>query len=469
MTAPAETAGGWRHSLRFRLIVASIVVEVAMLAVMIGNNIRQAGAALDQVTATRLSEISETFSIALAPALAARDYASLDSLVQRLVSLPDLTYLRVHDPQDKLLAKAEQQGTTSLDAADIQHGSSTVEIFGQPYGTLRYGLSVAQVRQVKKDLLFQGLVIALIEVTLTMAALSSIAILLTRRLENLTHASRRFAAGDFTTLADGGGTDEVATLAAAFNTMGAAVRRQIRQLEDNADRLGRSSDEWKRLAEITAHHLQEPIRQLVSFSQLALRGADQDNLPPQSRQNLECVIDGAIRLKRLLRDLQTYVAIDLDPVASGEEVDLGQCAQAALDGLQERLGACHAQVRVDPLPRLVGNADQLTMVFTHLIGNAVEHREPDAVLSVVVGTRQDDGDHVTILVTDNGPGIPPAFRKRMFLLFERLDVQGPGTGIGLALVRRVVEAHGGRVWIEAPLSGQGATIALRLPLVSRPG
>lgn len=469
MTALAETAGGWRHSLRFRLIVASIVVEVVMLAVMIGNNIRQAGAALDQVTATRLSEISETFSIALAPALAARDYASLDSLVQRLVSLPDLTYLQVYDPQAKLLARAEQAGTTPLDAADIQHGTSPVEIFGQSYGTINYGLSVAQVRQVKKDLLFQGLAIALIEVTLTVAALSSIAILLTRRLENLTHASRRFAAGDFTTFADGGGTDEVATLAAAFNAMGAAVRRQIRQLEDNADRLGRSSDEWKRLAEITAHHLQEPIRQLVSFSQLALRGADQDSLSPQSRQNLACVIDGAVRLKRLLRDLQTYVAIDLDPVASGARVDLRQCAQAALDRLQERLAACHAQVRVEPLPMLVGNGDQLTMVFTHLIGNAVEHGKPDTVPSVVVSTRQDGADHVTVLVSDNGPGIPPAFQQRMFLLFERLDTQGPGTGIGLALVRRVVEAHGGRVWIEPAPSDQGTTIAMRLPLVSRPG
>lgn len=438
-----------------------------MLAVMIGNNMRQAGAALDQVTATRLSEIAETFSIALAPALAARDYASLDSLVQRLVALPDLAYLQVSDPQGKLLARAEQPGAAPLDTADIQHGNSQVEIFGQTYGTIRYGLSVAQVRQVKRNLLFQGVVIAVIEVTLTVAALSSIAFLLTRRLEHLTQTSQRFAAGDFTTQADDRGSDEVATLAAAFNSMGAAVRRQIRQLEDHADRLERSSAEWKRLAEITAHHLQEPIRQLVSFSQLALRGIDLDSLPAQTRQNLEYVIAGAIRLKQLLRDLRTYVAIDLDPITTGENIDLRLCVETALDGLRERLEACQAQVRVESLPKMVGNGEQLTLVFTHLIGNAIEHRNPDTPPVVTISTTADDQDHVTILVTDNGPGIPAAFQQRMFLLFERLDVHGSGTGIGLAVVRRVVEAHGGRVWIDSPLPGQGTTFALRLPVMPR--
>ncbi|MBI3444725.1 MAG: HAMP domain-containing protein [Magnetospirillum sp.] len=457
-----ESTGNFRRSLRFRLITASVIVEIVMLALMIGNNIRQSGEHLSGLTRSRMNEIAETVSISLAPALAARDYASLQSLVDRLVALPDLSYLEVRDRDSRIIASARQSSAVLVPSPDndVQDAESDIEMYGQHYGSLRYGLSLAELRKAKHDLLIQGLVIALAEIFLTVAALSSIAILLTRRLENLTRASVRFAAGNYETVVGIRGNDEVAALSAAFNTMGSAVREQFQRLEENAVVLHRANGELSRLAEITAHHLQEPVRQMVSYSQMLQKASD-PALTPETQHYLSYIINGAKRMKRLLVDLQAYVAVDINPTSGGRIVNLATCAENAWNKVHQRANDCAAEITLGPLPRVIGNAGQLTSVFLHLFDNALEHHDPQRPPRISVSVTHAEHSEI-ISIRDNGLGIDPAYFTRVFVLFERLDAGGTGTGIGLAMVNKIVESHGGHVWIESN-SPHGTSVNFALP------
>ncbi|OAN44670.1 hypothetical protein A6A04_07515 [Paramagnetospirillum marisnigri] len=462
-----EGTNTFRNSLRFKLIVGSVIVEMCMLALMIGNNLRQSSLHLNGLTRARTVEMAETFSIALAPPLAAQDYASLRSLTDRLAALPDVTYLAVVDrgghtltASGQLPASLPEPSSWVGDDANVFHARTDLELYGQVYGRLHYGLSLEALRSAEKSLLRQGILIALAEIFLTVLALSSITVLLTQRLENLTRASVRLAAGDYDTVVGIKGNDEVAALSAAFNAMSVAVREQFQRLDDSAVILRRSNSELSRMAEVMAHHLQEPLRRVVSYAQL-LERRHQHDLDAESREFIGYVVDGAIRMKRLLIDLQAYVAVDLNPRAGGGLADLGLCASQAVAELRQRLDAASARIEIGPLPSVRGNAEQLTSIFLHLIDNAIEHARPGHPPEITVTASRTNGSHV-IAVRDNGPGIPVIYQKQVFGLFERLEVEAAGTGIGLAMVRKIVECHGGHAWIENNIP-HGTAVCFTIP------
>ncbi|MGE5505235.1 MAG: sensor histidine kinase [Actinomycetota bacterium] len=458
-----QTTDTFRNSLRFRLIVASVIIELLMLALMIGNNLRQADRHLTALTQARIDELAETFSVAVGPVLAARDHASLRSLVDRLVALPDVTYLEVHDRDGRTLVAA---GETAHGGDDmVRHAEVKVDLYGQVYGFLHYGLSLAALQRARHELLVQGIVIAAAEIFLTVAALSVVAVLLTRKLENLTRASVRFAAGDYATVVGIKGNDEVAALSAAFNAMSAAVREQFKRLEDNAVVLRRSNAELSRMADISAHHLQEPVRRLISYSQLLeLRAGGA--LSSEAADCVATIVADARRLKRLLVDLQAYASLDIDPTAAGTRVDLGRCAADAVVRLRALIEECGGEITVKALPSVVGNPVQLTALFLHLFENALDHRSPERPPHIVVSASRTDHSEM-VAVRDNGPGIPPDYRDQVFDLFTRLDSQSGGTGIGLAMVKKIVESHGGHVWIE-PNRPAGTSVNFVLPAPDRP-
>ncbi|RAU20054.1 hypothetical protein CU669_20475 [Paramagnetospirillum kuznetsovii] len=458
----------FRNSLRFRLIVGSVLVEVVMLAVMIGNTLRQADLHMGELTRARSKEMAETFSVALAPPLAAQDLASLRSLVDRLASLPDVTYLTVTDRQGRPLSAAghqpeilpEPDQEPKSDAGQL-HARADLELFGQIYGRVNFGLSLEALRRAEDSLLRQGLAIAVAEILLSVLALFSITLILTQRLDLLTRASVRLAAGDYEAVVGSKGNDEVAMLSAAFNAMSQAVREQFRRLDDNAVVLRRSNAELSRMAEVMAHHLQEPLRRVVSYAQLLERRLG-ERQEPDVRDCLGFIVDGALRMRRLLSDLQAYLAVDIDPRAHGRMVNLEQCAQQAVAKLMPVCNKMGGWVDVGPLPSMVGNGNQLRAVFQHLIENALEHAGPDERPLIRISATRADGHHV-VSVSDNGPGIPAEYHKRVFSLFERLEADTQGTGVGLAMVRKIVESHGGTAWAEDN-HPTGLTICFSLPM-----
>ncbi|CAA7614099.1 ATP-binding protein [Magnetospirillum sp. UT-4] len=463
-----DRSDSFRKSLRFRLIVASVVVEVVMLALLIGNSMRQANLHLGAMTQARVAEMAETLGIALGPPLAARDHASLRSLVDGLVTLPDIAYLAVTDRDGRTLAGAgalpsplppPDSSVVATEAA-VHDAVAPIVLYGQTYGDLHYGLSLEALRRAKRDVLIQGVAIAAAEILLSIAALASLTLLLTRRLENLTRASVRLAAGDYGTEVPIRGNDEIAALSAAFNAMADAVRSQVVRLEDNAVVLRRSNEELRKMAEVTAHHLQEPLRRVVSYSQLLKRRYGEE-LDADARDFIDYVVEGAVGMKRQLIDLQAYVAIDIEPVTAGSVADLGECVRLACTTLRKPIETAGAAIEIGDLPRVPGDARQMALLFEQIIGNSLTHGVEGRAPRITVNAARSNGTYV-LCVADNGTGIPPEYHKQVFELFERLDVDARGTGIGLAMVRKIVERHGGHAWIEtAPTGGAVVCFTLR--------
>lgn len=456
-----------RRSLRFRLIAACVLIEVMMLSLIVGNSVRLVQHHLVTQAQGRVGNMEETFSVALAAPLAARDHAVLRSLIQRLSGLDGVVYLVLEDEQGIHVGEVgtvpsplPEPDPSFTDASPVYHGRLGIELYDQPLGRLHYGLSTAFLSAAKNELLIQGVAIATLEIFFSTFALITVGLLLTARLEALTDASLRVAAGDLRTLVEVRGNDEVAALAQAFNTMATAVSDKVEQLEASGATLRASNAELQRLAEVTAHHLQEPVRGLVNYAQLLERQAG-EKLAGEPRDYLAVIVADAKRARNLLCDLQSYVAIDMSPLPADAVIDLGHCARDACDNLADKLKAAGGHVSIEDLPAAHGDAEQITTVLRLLMENAIDHRgEQPPAIRVHASV---DAGRVVVSVTDNGPGVPREFRERVFELFETLGGQGGGTGFGLAAARKIVRRHHGNVWITPAGTGGGLTVNFTLP------
>jgi signal transduction histidine kinase len=226
--------------------------------------------------------------------------------------------------------------------------------------------------------------------------------------------------------------------------------------------LERSNKELEQFAYISSHDLQEPLRQVQAFVQL-LRNRYQGKLDDKADQYIQFASDGAARMGDLVRGLLDYSRVGNQdqpcPPASCR-----QALETALANLQTSIGEAQARVTHDELPTVTVEPTQLTQLFQNLIGNAVKFRRTGVPPEIHVGARQEDS-HWLLWVKDNGIGIKPEYQEKVFQIFQRLHTREkyPGTGIGLAICKKIVEHHGGRLWIESQI-GQGSTFYFSLPL-----
>lgn len=220
--------------------------------------------------------------------------------------------------------------------------------------------------------------------------------------------------------------------------------------------------ELNRFLDILAHHLQEPVRHQVIYSQLLRRSVPQP-LNRTAQMSLDEIIEGAGRLRAMLRDVLLYLATH-QTLPPSEPCSAEAAFDAALREVSEHVETIKAEVSRGPLPPVWVCPNRLSDVFRAILENAIEYRSPQRPLRVRV-TAEPAGTHAIFAIRDNGIGIPSEFRERVFEVFERLhaDQDRPGTGIGLALVRRVAEQAKGRAWIEDGEDG-GARICFSLPL-----
>ena len=245
--------------------------------------------------------------------------------------------------------------------------------------------------------------------------------------------------------------------------------REIRELNAGLERrvaertaeLTAKNRELEAFVHSIAHDLRAPLRAIDGFSGL-LEEEHASRLGDEGRRLLARVRGGAQRMDRLLRDLVEYARAG-DAGLRHESVDLGELARSAFEDVvpEDARGSC--RFVVGDLPKVDGDATQLRVVFRHLLANAVKYTSARAERRVEVRGRV-EGEDVVCEVVDDGVGFDPAHAGRLFRVFERLHAGegGEGTGIGLAIVRRIVERHGGRVRAEGR-PGQGATFAFSLP------
>ncbi len=231
------------------------------------------------------------------------------------------------------------------------------------------------------------------------------------------------------------------------------------------DALQRSHSEMRRFAEILAHHLQEPVQRQLRYTQ-KLDHDLANAISPASRELLHFIVDGGQRLRELLRAVQLYLAIgNLPPPAELCPAQLG--LDDACRRLSDRIREVGAVVETQVLPEVSITRERLTDLFSILLDNALEYRAPDRPPRIRVnGASAKDG--VEISVSDNGIGIESQYAEKIFGVFERLHTrqEHPGTGIGLALARKIVEGAGGTIKVESRL-GEGSTFHIRIPTETR--
>ncbi|KIL99689.1 Phytochrome two-component sensor histidine kinase Cyanobacterial phytochrome B [Paramagnetospirillum magnetotacticum MS-1] len=243
--------------------------------------------------------------------------------------------------------------------------------------------------------------------------------------------------------------------------------RAEQSLRDKADELERSNTELEQFAYVASHDLREPLRMVSSYVDLLARRYN-DKLDDDAREFIAFAKDGATRMDRLILELLEYSRIGrvTRPMLP---VSLGGVVERALRALAPKIEECGAEFATPPevLPTVLGDAEELMRLFQNLIGNAIKYRDPERkpVISIEA---ENTGKEWILTVIDNGIGIEPKYFERVFLIFQRLHRRGEyeGTGIGLAVCKKIVEHHGGRIWVEST-PGQGSRFSVTLPPIGQ--
>ncbi|MCW2878552.1 MAG: Bacteriophytochrome (light-regulated signal transduction histidine kinase)-like protein [Sphaerisporangium sp.] len=292
-----------------------------------------------------------------------------------------------------------------------------------------------------------------------------------RPISRLTQQVRAVALGDFDRTLQVDRPAELAELSGHVDAMRDRIVREWRRtadaerlLSDQTVELRRSNAELEQFAYVASHDLQEPLRKVASFTQM-LEQRYGHELDDRAKQYIAFAVDGAKRMQLLINDL-----LDLSRVGrvGGEKAptDVEKVLDTATGNLAAQIEDTDAVVTHDELPAVYGNRVLLTQLFQNLIGNALKFRSDEPPRAHISATEQ--GDMWEFACADNGIGVDSKYADRIFLIFQRLHARDvyPGTGIGLALCRKIVEYHGGKIWLEDPDPGRsGTTFRFTLPAI----
>jgi signal transduction histidine kinase len=284
---------------------------------------------------------------------------------------------------------------------------------------------------------------------------------LARPLTEMSRAAGEIASGNLDHRLTLDSPDELGDLARALNRMAADLRTHQEALRAERADLAAKNAELERFAYTVSHDLKSPLVTIRGFAGLA--GTDLvAGRPERVRQDLGRIVAAADKMHRLLEDLLELSRIGR-VVHPPEDVPLGELAREAVELVRGQLGPSAVAVDIAPdLPVVRADRRRLLEVLQNLVENAAKFTGHEPAPQIEIGVRK-DGDERVFFVRDNGRGIEARFLERVFDLFEKLDPAVEGTGVGLALVRRIVEAHGGRTWAESAGPGHGATFCFTLP------
>jgi light-regulated signal transduction histidine kinase (bacteriophytochrome) len=258
--------------------------------------------------------------------------------------------------------------------------------------------------------------------------------------------------------------DDVDTMRQRIVTELSSLREAHDQLDEQARELARSNAELEQFAYVASHDLQEPLRKVASFCQL-IEQRYEDQLDDRGKQYIAFAVDGAKRMQQLINDLLAFSRVGRSageqPVVAGDDV-----LRQALAILSESIDETGARIEAGPLPSVRAEPALLAAVFQNLIGNALKFHGADGSPHVEISAERSDGEWV-FTCADDGIGIEPEYAERIFMIFQRLHPKDAyaGTGIGLAMCRKIVEYHGGRIWLDTAASNGRTTFRFTLPAI----
>jgi light-regulated signal transduction histidine kinase (bacteriophytochrome) len=241
-----------------------------------------------------------------------------------------------------------------------------------------------------------------------------------------------------------------------------AIKRhqQKERILHDARELQLANSDLRQFNYVASHDLQEPLRAVLGYGRM-LRKRAESRLDDEEKEWLRHIEEGSARMQRLIEDLLAFSHHSL-VVSDFSEVDLNKCMNEACESLQTSIQENKAEIYLDPLPTIMGNASQLARLFQNVVGNALKYRSTDSPIVKVTCIESDD--QVEIRISDNGIGIDAGYHEQIFGLFKRLHrrEEYPGTGIGLAICLKIVERHNGTMRVESEF-GEGTTFVVSLP------
>jgi signal transduction histidine kinase len=383
---------------------------------------------------------------------------------------------------DPVVATTRAKGTAAGQAA-VAAGSTTqfdsiraaIDQMQTQILTLR-NKSATAARQTSQTLVAIQIAAAAIVILAGAALLLLLDRLVSRPVVELATQVREVAEGDYEQHITSRGSPELASLARDVDGMRQKIaselsevreaRTQVEwindQLKIQAEELTRSNRDLEQFAYVASHDLQEPLRKVASFCQLLQRRYG-GQLDERGDQYIGFAVDGAQRMQRLINDLLAFSRIGR--LTSGfTDVDLNRVLTEVRSQLESRTGT-DGEIIWTGLPIVEGEEPLLTTLFVNLIGNSLKFRRPDVPPVIRVTARRED-DEWQINVRDNGIGIEAEFADKVFVIFQRLHARDAyeGTGIGLAIVKKIVEYHGGRIWLDLDVA-EGTSINFTIPVL----
>lgn len=240
------------------------------------------------------------------------------------------------------------------------------------------------------------------------------------------------------------------------------VLRQAEELALLAQDLERSNAELKKFAYVASHDLQEPLNQVANYVQLLEMRYD-NALDDDAKDFINFAVDGVGLMQTLIDDVLAYSKVDVKGIEC-ELTAVEESLAQAIANLRGRIAETSADITYDPMPTMVADGTQLMQLFQNLIGNAIKFRRPDQRPKVHISVERTEESWL-FGVKDNGIGIDPQFHDRIFVIFQRLHTRDeyPGSGMGLAICKKIVECHRGQIWVESTF-GEGATFFFTLPV-----
>jgi signal transduction histidine kinase len=374
------------------------------------------------------------------------------------------------------IARERAVSPDPLSQADAASGKARFDAVRAALGRLQGNLDAARVAaradlaaaasSLNRALVFAAIVLLAALVAVALIARGVVAVPIGR----LAAQVRDVAGGALRLPIEHGGPRDVSALGSDVEAMRMRIIAELEavqaaqdEVEAKAAELARSNAELEQFAYVASHDLQEPLRKVTSFCQmLERRYAGQ--LDERGDQYIAFAVDGAKRMQVLINDLLAFSRVgrvEREP----ELVDADELVDIARANLAAGIADAGAEIEVEgDLPVVRGERSLLALVFQNLIGNGIKFHG-DQAPRVRISADRDDG-FWRFRVADNGIGIDPEYRERVFVIFQRLHTREAytGTGIGLAMCRKVVEHHGGRIWLEPPANGAGATFSFTLPV-----
>jgi len=279
-----------------------------------------------------------------------------------------------------------------------------------------------------------------------------------KRMMNFMEVLLKFTLMDFSIRAEVGDKgDELDAIAVGLNTMGEELDAEIkrrrnyeRQLEIKSKQLEISNKDLEYFAYIASHDLQEPLRMISSFLQL-LEKKLKDKLDTETKEYIDFAVDGSKRMKNMIEDLLSYSRL-ISKKSQFEKINTKEILKDVLTDLSEKIKETEAKINSNHLPEIIADKIKITRIFQNLISNSLKFSKKGIPPEITIDCKETPEEYL-FSVTDNGIGIKKEYSEKIFLLFQRLNRNNniPGTGIGLAECKKIVELHEGKIWVESEL------------------